>query len=120
MQASMSVLLDTHTFLWTISDDPRLGPLCRELIQFQAPRVLLSHASLWEISIKHGREGGGMPLSTAQAIQWCEASGFELPQHHNDPFDRLLVAQSVSDSIMVLTPKPMVRAYGCLQLNAHR
>lgn len=134
MQATLSVLLDTHTFLWAISDDPRLGPLCRELIQFQAPRVLLSHASLWEISIKHGREGGGMPLSTAQAIQWCEASGFELlpieprhlialaqlPQHHNDPFDRLLVAQSVSDSVMVLTPKPMVRAYGCLQLDAHR
>jgi|694.fasta_scaffold68672_2 PIN domain nuclease of toxin-antitoxin system len=134
MNQSMNVLLDTHTFLWAISDDRRLGPLSRELITVQASRVLLSHGSLWEIAIKHGLDAAAMPISPAQAIQWSEDSGFELlpieprhlitlaqlPQHHSDPFDRLLVAQSVSDSIMVLTADPMVRSYCCLQLDARR
>jgi len=134
MTQTMTVLLDTHTFLWAIGDDRRLGPITRELIAFHARRVLLSHGSLWEIAIKHGLDAAAMPISPAQAIQWSEESGFELlpieprhlitlaqlPQHHSDPFDRLLVAQSVSDSIMLLTADPMIDAYCCLKLDARR
>lgn len=106
----MRVLLDTHTFLWAISDDARLGAVSRSLIFDQAERVLLSHISLWEIAIKHALARADMPVSAAEASSWADASGFELlplalehvltleqlPLHHRDPFDRLLVAQAIS------------------------
>jgi PIN domain nuclease of toxin-antitoxin system len=130
----MDLLLDTPVFLWAISNDTRLGPFSRALITIEARRVLLSHASLWEITLKQGLEGAGMPISTAQAIQWCAESGFELlpvepahlitlaqlPHRHSDPFDRLLIAQSVSDSLTFLSADPQVHNYSCLQLDARR
>ncbi|QVL53640.1 MAG: type II toxin-antitoxin system VapC family toxin [Cyanobium sp. M30B3] len=130
----MDLLLDTEVFLWAISDDTRLGPFSRALITIEASRVLLSHASLWEITLKQGLEGAGMPLSTAQAMQWCTASGFDLlpvepahlislaqlPHRHSDPFDRLLIAQSVCDNLTLLSADPVVQTYACLQLDARR
>ena len=64
----MRLLLDTHAFLWAISDEPRLGPRCRDLITTEASSVLISHVSLWEIAIKHALARSDMPLSAAQAI----------------------------------------------------
>jgi PIN domain nuclease of toxin-antitoxin system len=130
----MDLLLDTATFLWAISDDPRMGPVSRELITTVSRRVLLSHASLWEITLKGGLREPGMPITVAQALQWCEESGFELlpvqpahlitlaqlPHHHNDPFDRLLIAQAVSDGFTLLSADPALQAYCCLQLDAQR
>jgi PIN domain nuclease of toxin-antitoxin system len=130
----MDLLLDTATFLWAISDDPRLGPHSRELITSVSRRVLLSHASLWEITLKDGLEGAGMPITPAQALQWGEESGFDLlpvepahlitlaqlPHHHSDPFDRLLIAQAVSDSLTLLSADPVLQSYCCLQLDAQR
>lgn len=62
----MRVLLDTHTFLWAISDDARLGAVSRSLIFDQAERVLLSHISLWEIAIKHALARTDMPVSAVR------------------------------------------------------
>jgi PIN domain nuclease of toxin-antitoxin system len=59
----MRLLLDTHTFLWAISDEPRLGPRSRDLITAEASSVLISHVSLWEIAIKHALARSDMPLS---------------------------------------------------------
>ena len=78
----MRVLLDTHTFLWAISDDARLGAVSRSLIFDQAERVLLSHISLWEIAIKHALARADMPVSAAEASSWADASGFELLPWH--------------------------------------
>jgi len=64
----MRLLLDTHAFLWAISDEPRLGPRSRDLITTEASSVLISHVSLWEIAIKHALTRSDMPLSAAQAI----------------------------------------------------
>ena len=72
----MRVLLDTHTFLWAITDDARLGDVSRSLIFDQAERVLLSHISLWEIAIKHALARADMPVSAAEASSWADASGF--------------------------------------------
>lgn len=123
----MQLLLDTHTFLWAIGDDPRLGRQSRDLITTQASRVLLSHVSIWEIAIKHALARSDMPISATQAIQWAEACGFELlaidlphlltlehlVHHHRDPFDRLLVAQSISESATVLSADSAFAPYGC-------
>jgi len=122
----MRLLLDTHTFLWAITDDPKLGPLSRELITQQASAVFLSHVSLWEIAIKHGLARGDMPLSAREAIPWAEQSGFaflpidlphllaleQLPLHLRDPFDRLLVAQAISGPFTLLSADAAFTAYG--------
>ncbi|WP_094584440.1 type II toxin-antitoxin system VapC family toxin [Synechococcus sp. BO 8801] len=123
----MRLLLDTHTFLWAITDDPKLGPLSRELITNQASAVVLSHVSLWEIAIKHTLARGDMPLSAGEAIAWVEPSGFaflpidlphllaleQLPLHHRDPFDRLLVTQAISGPFTLLSADAAFAAYGC-------
>ena len=99
----MRLLLDTHIFLWAISDDPRLGRLSRDLI-------------------------------TAQAIPWAQECGFallpldlphlltleQLPLHHRDPFDRLLVAQSISESLLLVSADAAFDAYGCPLQDARR
>ena len=91
----MRLLLDTHTFLWAISDEPRLGPGSRDLITTEASSVLISHGSLWEIAIKHALALSDMPLSAAQAI----------------PFDRLLVASRSANrccwSVLIRSFMPM-------------
>jgi len=123
----MRLLLDTHTFLWAITDDPKLGPLSRDLITNQASAVFLSQVSLWEIAIKHTLARGDMPLSAREAIAWAEPSGIELlpidlphllaleqmPLHHRDPFDRLLVAQAISGPLTLLSADAAFTAYGC-------
>jgi PIN domain nuclease of toxin-antitoxin system len=123
----MRLLLDTHAFLWALLDEPRLGAQSRDLITTQASSVLISHVSIWEIASKHALARSDMPLSAAQAIQWAQECGFELlplnlphlltleqlPLHHRDPFDRLLVAQSISESLLLLSADSAFRAYGC-------
>jgi PIN domain nuclease of toxin-antitoxin system len=130
----MRLLLDTHAFLWAISDEPRLGPRCRDLITTEASSVLISHVSLWEIAIKHALARSDMPLSAAQAIPWAQECGFgllqldlphlltleQLPLHHRDPFDRLLVAQSISESLLLVSADAAFAAYGCPLQEASR
>jgi PIN domain nuclease of toxin-antitoxin system len=130
----MRLLLDTHAFLWAISDDRRLGPRSRSLIRSKASAVLVSHVSIWEIAIKHALTRSDMPLSAAQAIAWAEEAGFEwldlalpdlltlerLPLHHRDPFDRLLVAQSIAGSLTLLSADAAFEANGCPLLDARR
>jgi len=134
----MRLLLDTHTFLWAISDEPRLGPRSRDLINVEASNVLISHVSLWEIAIKHAMARGDMPLSVAQAINWAQECGFELlpldlphlltleqlppcrHPHHRDPFDRLLVAQSIAESLLLVSADRAFEAYGCPLQDARR
>jgi PIN domain nuclease of toxin-antitoxin system len=88
--------------------------------------VLISHVSLWEIAIKHALARSDMPLSAAQALPWAQECGFgllqldlphlltleQLPLHHRDPFDRLLVAQSISESLLLVSADPEFHAYG--------
>ena len=130
----MRLLLDTHAFLWALLDEPRLGAQSRDLITTQASSVLISHVSIWEIAIKHALARSDMPLSAAQAIQWAQECGFELlpldlphlltleqlPMHHRDPFDRLLVAQSIGESLLLLSADSAFRAYGCPLQDAGR
>ena len=121
----MQLLLDTHAFIWAITADPRLGSHSRALITNKAASVQLSHVSLWEIAFKHALVRSDMPVSAAQAIGWAEASGFELlalavehiltleqlPLHHRDPFDRLLVAQALEEELILVTADEVVASY---------
>ncbi len=121
----MNLLLDTHVALWAITDSPRLSAKARELIAAPANTVWVSVASLWEITIKHSLERGDMPISGSQAKDWFEQSGYqllnieaphvlcvtELPALHNDPFDRLLVAQALAEPLRLMTHDAHVARY---------
>ncbi len=121
----MNLLLDTHVALWAITDSPRLAPKARDLIANPANTVWVSVASLWEITIKHSLGRGDMPISGAQAKDWFEQSGYqllnieaphvlgvaELPALHNDPFDRLLVAQALAEPLRLITHDTQVARY---------
>ena len=121
----MNLLLDTHVALWAITDSPRLPPAVRERIANPANTVWVSVASLWEITIKHSLGRGDMPVTGAQAKGYFEQSGYrllnieaahvlavaDLPALHNDPFDRLLVAQALAEPLRLITHDAQVARY---------
>jgi len=110
----MRLLLDTHIFLWAVSGSAQLKPAVRRVIA-AADEVYVSAASIWEIAIK--AQLGKIRADTDQLVAAIEGSGFvELPVraahaaavanlvfHHNDPFDRLLVAQAIAEPLRLLT-----------------
>lgn len=121
----MNLLLDTHVALSAITDSPRLSARARELIAAPHASVWVSAASVWEIAIKHALGRGDMPVSGEDALHWFEASGYRLlaveghhaaavgslPAHHQDPFDRLLVAQALVEPMRLLTHDANVARY---------
>ena len=121
----MNLLLDTHVALWAITDHPRLPARMRELICSPRSTVWVSAVSLWEIAIKHSLKRGDMPISGEEALGYFRDSGYRLlsvepehaaavenlPSHHADPFDRLLVAQALAEPMRLLTSDPIVARY---------
>jgi PIN domain nuclease of toxin-antitoxin system len=123
----MRILLDTHIFIWAVTDDPRLTSAARALIE-AADSVYVSAASIWEIAIKSAL--GKIDADAEEMAQAIKESGFvELsvsPPHavqvarlpllnsHKDPFDRLLVAQSMTEPLVLLSADTKVLAYGGL------
>lgn len=121
----MNRLLDTHVALWAITDSPRLPDRARSLILADTTVVWVSAASIWEIAIKHALGRGDMPVSGREAIGYFQASGYRLlpvepehaaavetlPAHHQDPFDRLLVAQALTEPMRLLTHDALIARY---------
>lgn len=124
----MRLLLDTHIALWTLTDDPRLSQKARDLILDPANEVCVSAVTLWEIAIKHGLDRQGpsaMPISAHEAQVLFGAAGYALipitpeqavivetlPRLHADPFDRLLIAQGLTEGLMLLTHDATVASY---------
>jgi len=125
----VKVLLDTHVAVWVILDSPRLTARARDLIAAPGTDVYVSAVSLWEIAIKHAlnrADANAMPISATQARAWFEASNFlslpvtdahavaveTLPDHHGDPFDRLLIAQAKTEPMRLLSHDAAMAAYG--------
>jgi PIN domain nuclease of toxin-antitoxin system len=119
----MDLLLDSHVFLWWDMGDARLAANVREAIADPENRVLLSAVSVWEIAIKRGL---GKLAFRGSLIKAIAANGFEelpvtavhaeraaaLPEHHRDPFDRMLVAQSLCEACVLVTRDRAFEAYG--------
>ena len=118
----MRLLLDTHVFLWWLADDKRLRSAEREAIRNPENDVYLSSASIWEIVIKKelGRLRTPEPASTAAlrlglqplpiTFEHAEATA-ALPRLHDDPFDRLLMAQARVESLTLVSYDSAIRAY---------
>lgn len=122
----MNILLDTCTFLWIISDSNNLSGKARRLFTSPDNEVYLSVASEWEIIVKH--KLGKLPLPEPphdfilkyrtmhriEALPIDESSVLQLsklPEYHKDPFDRILICQAISGSMVVLTPDNHITRY---------
>jgi len=117
------LLLDTHTFLWWLADDPRLGGDARSAITDSRNPVFVSAATGWEIAIKKALGKIEVPDNLDAVV---EEEGFEhlpirfyhaeqagaLPNHHKDPFDRMLVAQAQVEGLVIVTADHVIQQYG--------
>lgn len=119
----MRFLLDTHALLWWTADDKRLKRAERDAIENEDAIVWVSAASIWEISIK--RRLGRIELDAADlerelarsnflelAMTWRHADNAgSLPRHHDDPFDRMLIAQAQAEQLVLVSYDPAFRSY---------
>lgn len=127
----MTFLLDTHTYLWTIDESPRLSRTAVDLIESSETQLVLSMASLWEIAIKLSIGKLRLELAFADvAMAIPVAHDMEilpitvnhldivsrLPTHHRDPFDRLLVAQCLAEDMAIVSNDTILDAYGVERL----
>ena len=121
----MRLLLDTHVYLWFLADSPRLSSGARSSIE-RAEVVFVSAASIWEATIKVGvgklegdtewiaREIAGSGLTELPVTARHASRVARLPNIHRDPFDRLLVAQALEESVGFLTANPLLARYSDL------
>ena len=122
----MKYLLDTHTFLWWNLDDPQLSKQVREIISNGENEIFVSAASAWEIAIKVAKGRLVLPEEPAQylanriseyhfqalPIQISHAVRvYDLPEHHADPFDRLLIAQCQLEGLPLVSKNEDIQKY---------
>jgi PIN domain nuclease of toxin-antitoxin system len=119
----MRLLLDTHVFLWSVTDSRQLKAKARVYIS-SAQAVYVSAASIWEIAVK--AQLGKIDSDPQDLVTAVQASGFQelpvstahaaavakLPRHHTDPFDRLLLAQAFTEPLRFVTADRTLAAYG--------
>ena len=127
----MKLLLDTHAWLWFVLGDDSLTPVARKLIEDPSNEILISPVAYWETAIKisigkyqlakpfadfitHAIAGQGfkiLPILPEHTLALVS-----LPFHHRDPFDRLLVAQALTESLPLLSADAALDAYGTRRL----
>lgn len=122
----MRLLVDTHLLLWAAARSRRLPKEARRLLEDPANEVLFSAASLWEVVIKAALRKPDFKLDIALLRPALAEMGFlelaisgahterlaSLPPIHKDPFDRMLVAQSLAESLVLLTNDGVLAGYG--------
>jgi PIN domain nuclease of toxin-antitoxin system len=126
----LNLLLDTLVYLWWLRDDRSLAVAARETIADPASVVYVSAATIWEAGIKIAL--GRLDIGKADLVEEVGANQFEhlpitaehawiaasLPRHHDDPFDRVLVAQALSESLVLVSRDPKLDPYDVKLLRA--
>ena len=126
----MNLLLDTHIAIWALNDDPALSEKARKLILDPDNTIYYSTVSVWEVHLKHTRRPGNIPFDESDFSEGCREAGFVplsladkhvLALHtlsrpnsikeHNDPFDRLLLAQAKVENLSLLTHDTLIPGY---------
>ena len=122
----MKLLLDTHTFIWFVENDKQLPIKSKRLIENSENEIFLSIASLWEIAIKLQLKKLELSVSLEKVMQLAALNGFIflpiLPEHiialtkleffHRDPFDRIIIAQSINEQQTIITKDKVFDDYG--------
>ncbi len=123
MKTGSSLLIDTHILLWWLAASPRLSSELTERINAGGERIIVSPVIAWEIEIKRAAGKLDCPDDLEEQIA---ANAFtilpvslrhavlagRLPPHHKDPFDRLLIAQAMTEGLTLLTADARFQAYG--------
>jgi PIN domain nuclease of toxin-antitoxin system len=121
----MNILLDTHTFIWYIEGHTSLTEKAREIIEFSADNVYLSIISLWEIAIKTGKNKIAIQNEYDDLLDVLNSLNIEvlpitfvdtkiyknLPLHHGDPFDRMIISQAINNSLTIIGCDQSFNAY---------
>lgn len=126
----MKVLLDTHIAIWAVTKDPQLSQMAREILEDADNEIYYSTASVWETTIKHILRPNNVLVSGRRLEEGCEKDGYiclpilnqhavgietlKLADHaprHNDPFDRLLLAQAKVEGMKFLTHDSLIPYY---------
>ena len=121
----MRLLLDTHVVLWAATDSPRLTPRARALLQSTENTLVVSAATHWEISIKNSLVRPDFDVDLVSLRSGLQANGYVdlpvtaahaavlagLPDLHRDPFDRMLVAQALSEGLTLVTADDRILDY---------
>jgi PIN domain nuclease of toxin-antitoxin system len=122
----MRLLLDTHILLWWVMADRRLSKTLSSVLASPENDIAVSAASMWEIAIK--RALGRIDVDLDELLSSMSADGFtelplrfghalkleSLPRHHDDPFDRMLIAQSIAEGRRLVTKDDAILAYAAL------
>lgn len=126
----MKLLLDTHIAIWALNDDPQLSPKARKLLLDPNNTIYYSSISVWEVLLKHAKNPANLELTASSFSHYCLQAGFypltlsdkhvhavetlSRPVHarkHNDPFDRLLLAQAKIEKLFFLTHDSLIPDY---------
>ena len=124
----MRLLLDTHILLWAVAEPGRLAAEVRAALRDTDNQIYFSAASIWEIAIKQSRGRADFDFLPEQIAAVAFESGFtelpvrweaasavtRLPMHHRDPFDRLLVAQAMTEPLLLYTADRRLGLYSDL------
>lgn len=122
----MRFLLDTQIVIWAMVGSPRLSPCAREILENPDNEFCVSAVSVWGTAIKHSIKPEAIPVTAEQMVRFCHESGVDelrigfdhsqradtLPRHHNDPFDRMLVAQAQVEGLYLLSHDGKLPPYG--------
>lgn len=122
----MKLLLDTHTFIWFVENDLNLPHKLKIEIENPSNEIYVSLVSLWEIAVKVSLNKLSMCIDIPSLISKIEACGFlilpifsehivlvsSLPFHHRDPFDRMLIAQTLCEKITIVSKDGFFSEYG--------
>ena len=126
----MNIILDTHIAIWALNDDPQLTSKARDYILDPNNNIYYSVLSVWEVMLKHSRRPKEIPFDEYDFSTTCNNAGFYplnlMEKHvlavktlirpsdikeHNDPFDRLLIAQAKVEKFSLLTHDELLKGY---------
>lgn len=121
----MSFLLDTHVFLWFVSGDKQLPKSILDKIKDINTPCFLSSASLWEITIKKQIGKLKLEITLNELFDYIQRNQIEvlqtnfdhllilenLPKHHGDPFDRLIISQAIAEDLIIITRDKLFKKY---------
>ena len=123
----MKLLLDTHTLLWALGAPEKLPEYIVEMICNESNDIYVSAASLWEISIKNKKSPEKMPFTATQIRDYCQRAGYYFLslsidsvatfdkltfKNNNDPFDQILVSQSIANNMRFVTHDEKIKQFG--------
>jgi PIN domain nuclease of toxin-antitoxin system len=121
----MKLLLDTHAFIWFVEDDNQLPENAKRLIENSENEIYLSIASLWEITIKLQLNKIELSQPLEKILELATLNGFvflpilpnhlitllTLDFHHRDPFDRIIIAQTIAEKLTIITKDKVFDGY---------